>query len=232
MASPVIDELEVTKKLIAWGERAAKQGLDLSVDLQPSIDKPQQMQRLVHYVRSGCPLLGGTGIAYDAKTVCGVLGLPEDCDEEAPKAADGEVVVWYGGWALGELVDKVKVSYLLDTRNTWRKYQTGYYRVLMPVPQSNELMWSDQAGDARNGLLARLYSGWKVVPTPIAATALVVHLSVTGGDLLKGNFCRCAEELPLGRHVELGVLEGRVNVRAGWVDDHYSCVFIGTARRV
>lgn len=55
MAHPIATEFVLTKKLLAWGERAVKQGLDLSADLQPSIDNPAEMERLVRYIQAGAP---------------------------------------------------------------------------------------------------------------------------------------------------------------------------------
>ena len=224
MASPVIDELEVTKKLIAWGERAAKQGLDLSVDLQPSIDKPQQMQRLVHYVRSGCPPL--TGIVYDAKTVCGILGFPNNCTEEAPKATDGEVVVWYGGWTLGELVATGKVcNYLSKEWEGW-KAPAGYYHTRIPVPESDRMTHDEQVA-----YLGRSYPALKELHTPVGVTALLVHFGITGEDLLNESFCRCAEVLPNGFYVDLYVLEGCVDVSRDCGNSREDAVFLGAARK-
>lgn len=57
MANPIVSEFALVKKLLAWAERAQKQGIDLSADLQPSIDDPSQMERLVHYIRMGAPVL-------------------------------------------------------------------------------------------------------------------------------------------------------------------------------
>ncbi len=230
MASPIITELEVTKKLVAFGERAAKKGLDLSVDLQPCIDDPDKMQRLVRYIRTGCPPLG-TGVSYDATTVGRTLGLSCECNDPAPKANDGEIVVYYGGWSLGELVgtDKV-VNHLSDERNSW-KAEAGYYHVLLPVPDSNRKTWSQQAGDEESSMLARQYDGWQAIPTPIGATALAVHLGVSGEDLLKGDFARCAEALPDDNHAALCVSEGRVLVYNYWDDYSNDLVFLGAARK-
>lgn len=55
MAHPTADFTQ-TKKLIAWAERAAKNGLDLNVDLQPSIDDPAEMERIVRSIKGRAPL--------------------------------------------------------------------------------------------------------------------------------------------------------------------------------
>ncbi len=229
MASPIITELEVTKKLVAFGERAAKRGLDLSVDLQPCIDDSEQMQRLVRYIKTGCPSLG-TGMSYDAATVYRILGLLCECSDPVPKAEDGEIVVYYGGWSLGDLVGTGKVvNHLSKEREVW-KAEAGYYHVLLPVPDSNRKTWNQQT-DEESGMLARQHDGWQPIPATVGATALAVHFAASGEDLLKGDFVRCAEALPDVCRAALFVREGRVHVGSCWDDDSYDRVFLGADRK-
>lgn len=188
---------------------------------------------LEHWVRQ-CPQGGSSptfkptsGIVCDAKTVCGVLGLPCDCSEEAPEPADHEVVVWYGGWTLGELVATGKVvNYLSKEWETW-KAPAGYYHARIPVPKSDG-MKQDEYADLR----ARSYAAFKWLPTPVGATALAAHVGVTGKDLLNGKFCQCAEKVPSGHFACLGVLRGLVEVGSGcWIDGRYRDTFLGLARK-
>lgn len=232
MANPVV-ELSVTKTLVAWAERATKQGLDLSADLQPSIDDPAQMQRLVHYIQAGAPIVRTSGIVYDAPTVSRILGLPVECNEPVPQAADGEIVVYYGGWDLKQLrTSAAGKKRMWQDQNWYEKYgwkaEPGYYRLLLPVPNSNLKTWSDQLSH-----LASINTAWQPSPVCIAATALLVHLTETGNDLLKNNWCRCMEALPRGFHAGLGVREGRVRVDDRYWDDYPSdYVFLGAARKI
>ncbi|TSC58528.1 MAG: hypothetical protein Greene041619_538 [Candidatus Peregrinibacteria bacterium Greene0416_19] len=56
MANPIGTEFALVKKLLAWSERATKQGLDIEADeLQPSVDDPVMMRRLVRYIQAGAP---------------------------------------------------------------------------------------------------------------------------------------------------------------------------------
>ena len=191
---------------------------------------PASMQRLVRYIRTGCPFLG-TGVSYDAATVGRTLGFSCECSEPVPKANDGEIVVYYGGWSLGDLVGTGKVvNHLSSERETW-KAEPGYYRVLLPVPDSNRKTWSQQAGD-EDSMLVRQYDGWQPIPTPVGATALAVYLGISGEDLLKGNFARCDEALPDDRHAALCVDEGRVGVDSDyWGGCSSGRVYLGAARK-
>ena len=55
MANPVTLDLSSAKTLLAFGERAAKHGLDVPCDLQQFIDEPEKMARLVNYAKAGAP---------------------------------------------------------------------------------------------------------------------------------------------------------------------------------
>ena len=214
------------KKLQVGINKLADAGLDVERWLAMCDADPATMQRLVSVWPVRLP-----SFVHDAKAVCSVLGLPNNCKEDAPKAADGEVVVWYGGWTLGELVATGKVvNYLSKEREAW-KAPAGYYHTRIPVPESNRLTWDEQAGDEKQSLLARLYAAFQTLPTPVGATALAAHLGVTGEDLLKGDFCRCAEALPDGYRAVLVVREGRVYVRSFWDGDRRGRVFLGAARK-
>lgn len=231
MASPIITELKVTKKLLAFGERAAKKGLDLSVDLQQCIDDPEKMQRLVSYIKAKCPSLG-TGVSYDAERVCKILGFPCQCSDPAPQAIAGQIVVYYGGWSLGSLSKMNNVTNnTFGGSDAWIA-EAGYYRVLLPVSGSNRKTWHEQAGDAESSMLARQYNGWQVTPTPIAATLLAVHLAVTGKDLLNGDMARCKELFnDQGRRASIDIHVGRVFINRIWDQDSQYNIWLSAARK-
>ncbi|MFH0769924.1 MAG: hypothetical protein V1926_00950 [Candidatus Peregrinibacteria bacterium] len=193
---------------------------------QLPIDAPQKRKLLVTYWVAGMPPPLAPPCIHDAKTVCDTLGFPNTCKEkEAPKAADGEVVVWYGGWTLNELVTTGKVvNYLSSEQGAW-KAPAGYYLTRIPVPESNRM-----TPDEHVELLAQQYAALKELPTPVGAVALAVHLGVTGQDLLRGDFCACAEALPLGYRAVLLVYDGRVSVNY-WDGRRDDSVFFGAARQ-
>ena len=209
------------KKLALGINKLSDAGIDVERWLVMCDAGPTTMQRLV----SVWPRL--MSFVHDAKIVCGILGLPNNCNEEAPKADSGEVVVWYGGWTLGELVATGKVvNYLSKEREAW-KAPPGYYHTRIPVPDSNRMTHGEKID-----LLARLYAALKELPTSVGATVLAAHLGVTGEDLLRGDFCRCAEALSNGYHAALDVRGGRVLVSDYW--DGYrrgGYVFLGAARK-
>lgn len=174
----------------------------------------------------GLKQLEHRSFVHEAETICGILGLPSNCNEEAPKASKGEGVVWYGGWTLGELVATGKVvNYFSKEWEAWRA-PPGYYHTRIPVPESNRMTWDKQID-----LLSRLYAAFKELPTPVGATALAAHLGVTGENLLRGDLCRCAEALPHGDHAALFVYEGRVCVYGSWGGGRRGDVFLGAARK-
>ena len=227
MANPIVDEFAVTKKLLAWAERAAKQGLDLSTDLQPSIDDPAQMQRLVRHMQAGCPQ---HGIVYDATAVSRILGLPAECNVPTPKPEDSEVVIYYGGWSLKELRESKAGQKRMMQDQDWYeqhewKAESGYYR-LLPVPNSNRKNWSEQTKH-----LSGIDPEWKPAPVCVAATALLVHLKETGDDLLKNDWCRCEEPLPDDDRVALDVRDGRVRVISDWAGSRDDGLWLSTARK-
>jgi len=214
MANPIVaEEFGLTKKLLAWAERAAKQGLDLSTDLQSSIDDPVRMQCIVRCIRVGAPepSVPGAHLVYDAAAVSRILGIPVECSDPAPEAEGGEIVVYYGGWDWKTLctspAGKKRMWQDWHEMSGW-KAEPGYYRLLLPVPKSNRKTWSEQLRS-----LVKISATWQAAPICVAATALLVHLMETGNDLLKNDWCRCAtEQLPGIHRAVLDVVDGRVRV--------------------
>lgn len=207
------------KKLQVGINRLAEAGIDVEKWLAMCDAGVVEMQRLVAAWPNCIP-----SFVYDAKTVCRILGLPNNCKEEVPKASKGEVVIWYGGWTFGELVETGRVAnYISKKREVW-KAPPGYYHTHIPVPETNRMTHAEQIG-----FLAWFYTAMKELPTPVGATALAVHLGVTGDDLLKGGFCRCAEALPNGNRASLYIEECRVyaHILCDGDDD----VFLGAARK-
>ena len=173
------------------------------------------------------------GIVYDAAAVSRILGLPCESSDPVPQAEAGEIIIYYGGWDLKTLCLSPggKKRMWQDQDDWYGKYEwkaeSGYYRLLLPVPNSNRRTWDEQLRH-----LARIDTAWKPAPVCVAATALLIHLTETGNDLLEDNWCRCTEVLPDGGHAVLSVSGGRVRVRSYWVDSPYDDVFLGAARKV
>lgn len=158
-------------------------------------------------------------LTYDAAAVSRILGLPCECSQPVPQAAEGEIVLYYGGWSLKQLRTSATGKKRMRKDQDWYddkcwKAEPGYYRLLLRVPDSNRKNWSEQVSHLRT-----IDEAWQPAPVCVAATALLVHLVETGNDLLKTDVCRCAEALPDGDRVVLTVYEGRVDVSDYW-DDH------------
>jgi hypothetical protein len=171
------------------------------------------------------------GLVYDAKAMSRILGLPCKCTDPAPEAAEGEVVIYYGGWTLQQLrLCKAGLKRMWQDQDWYDQYgwkaDPGYYHILLPVPGSNRKTNSKQVQHlAGMGLL------WQPAPTPIAGSALLAHLTKTGKDLLHNDWCRCLEVLPLDFLAALTVYDGRVDVINYWDDDPYDSVWLSAARK-
>jgi hypothetical protein len=150
------------------------------------------------------------GIMYDAVTAASILGIRCEFSDPLPEPRDGKSVIYYPGATLTKLRDTTVGREWLANKD--RRYDTyagkaapGYYELLLRDGKTNRMTWNEQLSR-----LASLDSSWQPAPTPIVMTTLLLHLAVTGEDLLKGNYCRCAEEVGSGRHLSLGFFWGRL----------------------
>lgn len=174
----------------------------------------------------------GTGIVYDAVAMSRILGLPCDCNDPVPQAAYGEIVVYYGGWDLRTLrlspagQKRMRQDQDWYERHGW-KVEPGYYGLLLPVLDSNRKKWEQQLQH-----LAGIDPAWQASPICVAATGLLAHLVETGNDLLKNDWCRCAEALPDDHHAGLSVNDGRVGVNGNWDDNPDDDVWLSAARKI
>lgn len=166
-----------------------------------------------------------SGIVYDAESVCRSLGLPNTCREDAPEAADDEVVVWYGGWTLGELEATDKVYSLLPKKRRAWKAPPGYYHVHVKIFDSNNMSQNQHAD-----LLGHSSLSLNRLHVPVGATTLAVHLTATGMDLLHGDACCCVERLPRRFRAILYVAGNSVCVDC-WHGYSLYDVFLGAARK-
>jgi len=183
------------------------------------------------------PLRGREGIAvknpikssftYDAVAI---LGFGEASTEPLPEPAPGEIIIRVGDWSLQDLRDSKIGNELMHQQDWYDKYDLasaklteGIYRMRLPVPDSNRKNLTEQKG--------LLLSDEEVAPVALGATALLVHLKEIGNDLLKNNWCRCEEALPVDNHVGLRVFDGRVGVSGIWDDDCVDVLWLSAARK-
>jgi hypothetical protein len=103
-------------------------------------------------------------------------------------------IVYYGGWTLSELRASTVGKWFLRDEAFYEEPhwadELGYYRLLLPVPDSTAKTWDEQ--DAQ---LQAERNHWKPAPLVVALTPLLAHLVATGRDLFRGKFCRCASWL-------------------------------------
>lgn len=221
------------KKVTTGLKRLQEAGITPERWLQMLDADTATMQRLAA-AWPGAPVIAtkGTGLVYDVAAMARILGLPCECSDPVPQAADGEIVVYYGGWDLKTLrLSPAGKKRMWQDQDWYEKYgwkaEPGYYRLFLPVPNSNRKNWSDQLRH-----LASIDTAWQPAPVCVANTALLVHLTETGNDLLRSDWCRCAEALPGDNYAVLTVYDGRVDVDDYWDDDPYDYGWSSAARKV
>lgn len=171
---------------------------------------------------------------YDAKMVEQILGLPCNCEPTPEQSlAKDEVLIYYGGWDLQTLRSSTAGKKRMWQDQNWYddkgwKAEPGYYRVLLRVPDSNRRNWNEQLSH-----LKTIDEALQPTPVTVAATALLVHLTKTGNDLLRSDWCRCAEPLPGGHRAALAVPVdlGRVLVYDRWDIHRNDCIWLSTSRK-
>ncbi len=232
MASPISITLDEVKTVVAWAERALKRGLKPQ-ELQPSIDDPAQLDRILRYIRNGAPEMQEfPGIVFDAEKMCRILDKTIRANGPCPTAAPGTRIVYCDGWTLQDLrCSKAGLEKMWQDQDwydtfAW-KAEPGYYEVLLPVPFSNNMTMEEEVEH-----LHRTYPGFEPAPVPVADTALLAEYAETGKDPLSGNIIRCAEQTRPGFRVVLRVLDGRVCVNCHWGDYRSGHVFLAAARRI
>ncbi|OGJ62656.1 hypothetical protein A3D12_03780 [Candidatus Peribacteria bacterium RIFCSPHIGHO2_02_FULL_55_24] len=174
------------------------------------------------------------GIVYDAAAVSRILGLPCESSDPVPQAEAGEIIIYYGGWDLKTLCLSPggKKRMWQDQDDWYGKYEwkaeSGYYRLLLPVPNSNRRTWDEQLRH-----LARIDTAWKPAPVCVAATALLIHLTETGNDLLEDNWCRSARKCSRVASTPSSASAGVACASAATGNDlPFDCVFLGAALKV
>jgi len=180
------------------------------------------MQRLVAVWPVRLP-----SFTYDAVHI---LGFGEASTDPLPQPAPGEIIIRVGDWSLQDLRDSKIGKELMHQQDWYDRYDcasakltAGIYRMRLPVPDSNIKNLAQQK--------ELLLSGEEVAPVALGASTLLVHLKETGNDLLKHDWCRCAEALPDGVHVGLYVREGRVLVYYNWDGRRYGRLWLSAARK-
>jgi hypothetical protein len=190
---------------------------------------------VVNSPSSNCGIVDASvcGIVYDAAAVQRILDLPCACNDPVPKAGDGEIVIYYGGWELQTLRNCTAGKTRMWQDQNWYdakgwKAEPGYYRVLFPVPRSNRMTWSEQLNH-----LKAIDGVWQPATVAIAATATLIHLTETGNYLLsKDDWCRCEEGFSGGSRLVFGYYRGRVRIHKGrWDGKRYDHVWLVGCRK-
>lgn len=184
--------IEFVESSMAWLKCAIEQGIDSS-DFLASINDPRMMRLIILWIEAGCP--EPYDIVYDANAVSNMLNLPTKCSIQTPKPGYGEIIVWWDNdWSFQKLRESaVGQKHMADREwkwlddKGWAEAESGYYKLLLPVPKSNCKSYADQI---------TLLSGtdWKPAPICVVAIALLIHMAKTGKNILKWvNSCRCQE---------------------------------------
>jgi hypothetical protein len=168
------------------------------------------------------------GVVYDADDVSRIL---DRRSHPLREAAAGEIIIYYGGWNLHQLcTTPAGILHMAQhERFDDEKWQDdpGYYRLLLPVPDSNEKNLREQVAQLRTN---HDDAAWYPAPAAVVATALLVHLVTKGTDLLDRGSCRCREMKGEGR-VSIGVVNGRVNSFCCWDNTRYGNLWLAVAQK-
>ena len=167
-----------------------------------------------------------SGLSYDAVSI---LGLGDAATEPLPQAADGEIVLRYGGWSLQELRHSAIGQKLMPVHDWYdlfpgrsEKLAAGIYRPRVPVPESNRKTFAEQE--------RMLPKGETLAPVVLVASALLAHFLKTGEDLLKNEWTRCREQTAADLRVALDWHGGRLGVSHNWDDDRYDRLWASSVR--
>jgi hypothetical protein len=172
-----------------------------------------------------------TVIVYDAAAVSRILGIPCECSDPVPEAADGLIVIYYGGWDLKTLRDCVAGKKFMWQNQQWYddkewNAESGYYQVNLRVTDSNRKSCDEQVAHLRT-----IDEAFQPAPVTVAVTALLVHLMETGNDLLQKDWCRCSEPLPSDSRANLTVDHRRVRVDRYWGGFRYDNLWLAASRK-
>lgn len=140
------------------------------------------------------------GFAYDAASI---LGFGTAVEHPLPRPPAGEIIIRYGGWSFGELMENLIRKDLMLPHDKWceeydwynEKLDAGIYSLRIPVADSNNKSFSGQ--------LQLLSKNEHVAPIILATSALACHYLSTFKDPLQKNFTRCKELDKHGYHIVL-----------------------------
>ncbi len=235
MANPFATEFSVTKKLLAWAERAAKHGLELSTDLQPSIDRPEEMQRLVRVIRRASHLAPGP--VYDARTVNHLFCLryteAQILAFGPPPGLPGFLTFLDPGWGLLRLRNFCHDKGAIFSRQEWYVFEA--FAKKMEEPRYRNIRMEAVAGsfDKHSTIQWCLLPETEEVP-PLRAVAMgmVIHYLLTGQRLFEYCHVRCASSALDGRRVNIGYFDsGGFDVGRCWDNDRDAGLGIASARK-
>ncbi|OGZ43489.1 MAG: hypothetical protein A2756_05225 [Candidatus Ryanbacteria bacterium RIFCSPHIGHO2_01_FULL_48_27] len=169
------------------------------------------------------------GIVYPAKRVGELLGI-EVPDVSAPAPVPGRIII-YLPERIKSLPDLRRSNAPMWKDQDWydqKEYtaRPGYWEVLLPVPDSNDLIHSEQTE-----LTGELAPELKRTPVLVDALLLTVHKMATDDDLLKNDWVRCDEQASGGDRVVLTFSGSGLGVRGGdWYDGADGRVWASAAR--
>jgi hypothetical protein len=178
-------------------------------------------------------------IVYSAAAMSRILGLPCECSDPVPEAADGEIVIYYGGWDLDALRSSVagKMHMWQNSHyneREWKVAEPGYYKIILPVPDSNRKPREQQVAHMRT-----ISEGFQPAPIVVAASAALVHLMETGNSLLKeDSYYMCDESRNEHKNYHVGLMFRRdleeclVDIQHRWDGAIHNEVWLAAAKYV
>jgi len=134
-------------------------------------------------------------VTYDAKSMGHILGFECESICAVPEAADGEIVIYYAGWELGEL-RACRAGRKNMEHQDWyddQKFavERGYYRLILPRHESHPVTI-------------------RAAPICVAVAAALAYLG-SFTNLPRTDFCYCAETHN-GDPIGIAVIDGRMGI--------------------
>ena len=163
--------------------------------------------------------------SYGVADLLDVLGLASPASKKRPKPRNDEIAFFHNGCTMmtlrGGPVGKERM-YQNDPwydEHEWPVPEAGYYRVLLRPTGCNNMRLQEQIAF----LKTFDDGGWEPATLAITAAAILLHLAKTDVDPLEGEYCRTAEHFVHTAVPVLRVVDGRLGITIGHLDNHSYC---------
>lgn len=175
---------------------------------------PNELKRIVAEF-PGVPRFASrhnVGIVYDVFASARLFNHPSvgipNRDDVVPKARDGEIIIYYGGWDLPALNRFCKERFFQKSCSDLKAVEPGYYRIILQVPESATDIRYERHIKQSMDYLSTMGGIWQQAPTAVVGTALLLHLLQTGQSLIDKEWCECQNAADPERHTMITCEDG------------------------